>query len=280
MLNEQDLKYFLEIAHSLNLTRASERLGVTQPTLTQALRRVEQHFDTRLFHRDKKGVQLTKAGERLLVSGRQLQAEWEKLRAAVKESELQVAGRFKLGVHTAVARYALPLFLKDLLQQHPQLEIHLRHDLSRHIAEEIIRWKLDFGLVINPPSHPDLVIKHLCEDQVSLWCGEAPLKDVLICDPDLLQTQALLEKLEKKGLRFARLLHSSSLEVIAKLTHEGCGVGILPERVVRAEGPGRLRRYSAEAPVFKDRLCLVYRTGTQHNMAVKAILRSIQQAHF
>jgi DNA-binding transcriptional LysR family regulator len=281
MINEQDIKYFIEIAHSLNITRASERLGVTQPTLTQALGRLERELDSELFHRSKKGVHLTKAGERLLASSQQLLMEWEKIFAAVKNSELQVTGRYKLGVHSAVARYTLPVFLKDLLQENPQLEIHLRHDLSRKIAEEVISWKLDLGLVINPPPHPDLVIKTLCEDVVTLWCsGEDHVKDDLICEPDLLQTQSILEKLGKKGFHFKRTLHSSSLEVITSLVHEGCGVGILPERVVKSDGKAKIRRLSADAPVFKDKLCLIYRADTRNNAATRMIINHILKAKF
>ena len=207
--------------------------------------------------------------------------EWEKVFAAVKNSEVQVAGRYKLGVHSAVARYTLPAFLKDLLQENPQLEVNLRHDLSRKIAEEVISWKLDLGLVINPPPHPDLVIRNLCEDTVTLWCSsEEHLKDVLICEPDLLQTQALLDKLAKKGFHFKRTLHSSSLEVITSLVHEGCGVGILPERVVKSDHRAKIRRFSTEAPVFKDRLCLIYRAGTQNNAAVRTMIDRILKTKF
>ncbi len=281
MINEQDLKYFNEISHSLNLTRAAERLGVTQPTLTQALNRLETAFDTKLFSRSKKGVQLTKAGEKLLVASHGLLAEWDKVFASVKNTDLQVSGQFKLGVHTAVARYALPPFLKKLLKEHNALEIQLRHDLSRKIAEEVISWKLDFGIVVNPPPHPDLVIKTLCEDTVTFWChGEDYLKDVLICEPDLLQTQSLLSKMEKKGIRFKRTLHSSSLEVITTLVREGCGVGILPERVALVEGKYKFHKMSAEAPVFKDRICLIFRAGAQNNLSARTIIDAIMKATY
>lgn len=275
MISPQDLKYFQELARSLNVTRASERLGVTQPALTQTLKRLENAGGAALFLRSKKGLQLTRAGERLLRSSQELLEAWDRVTHSIKESEGEIAGTFKLGCHTAVAKYTLPVFLKGLLDAHPRLEFQFRHDLSRHIADEVIQWKLDFGIVVNPPAHPDLVIRTLCEDEVTLWQVPGSARDVLIFDPDLLQSREILEKLKKTGPKFPRSLTSSSLETIAALVKSGVGVGILPRRVLKSEGEGPVRKVCSTAPVVRDRICLVYRAGTQNNRAARAVIDAI-----
>lgn len=63
MMSPQEIRYFVEIAGTLNFSRAAERLGVSQPTLTHAMNRLESDLGIRLFHRSKQGVQLTTAGQ-------------------------------------------------------------------------------------------------------------------------------------------------------------------------------------------------------------------------
>lgn len=83
--------------------------------------------------------------------------------------------------------------------------------------------------------------------------------DVLICEPNLLQTQDIISKLSKKGILFKRIIESSNLELIANLVSHGVGCGVLPERVLQAF---ELQKYEKikDSPVFSDRVCLVYKS--------------------
>src|SRR6266404_5704242 len=123
--SSSDLTYFLEIAHLGNLTHAANRLGVSQPSLTLAMQRLEQSVGTGLFIRSRQGVKLTKAGDRLLLEARKLVSQWEELRQQTLDSMNEIQGAFVLGCHSAVAHYSLPLFLPSLLASHPKLEVTL-----------------------------------------------------------------------------------------------------------------------------------------------------------
>ena len=131
--NPSDLHYFIEVSSRENLSRAAERLGISQPSLSLAMQRLEDSVGTKLLNRSKKGVQLTKAGKSLLVHSRELLQKWEEVRSGALASEQLVQGTYRLGCHSSVAQYTLPLFLKNLLVKYPQLDIQLKHDLSRKI---------------------------------------------------------------------------------------------------------------------------------------------------
>src|ERR1700761_6167573 len=104
--SSSDLTYFLEIAQQANLTRAADRLGVSQPSLTLAMQRLEHCVGAGLFIRSRHGVKLTKAGERLLLEARSLLAHWEGLRQHAVDRMTEIKGRFTLGSHPSVARYS------------------------------------------------------------------------------------------------------------------------------------------------------------------------------
>jgi DNA-binding transcriptional LysR family regulator len=278
-----DLTYFVEAATSLNVSRAAERLGIAQPSLTLALQRLEHSLGTELFIRSKRGLQLTQAGKQLLLHTRDLLQRWEVVRGKAIASSQKAQGIYSVGCHVSVALYSLPHFLADILNDHPRLEVKLVHDLSRKITERVIRGEIDLGIVVNPVRHPDLVIHKLCDDEVGLWKGKGQRRvqdfssgeAVLICDSDMLQAQTLLKKIKKDGTSFRRILTSSSLEVVTLLTESGAGVGIIPGRV--ASRVSSLRRVVG-APSFRDEICVLYRAESKGVKAIQTIVGEVIRA--
>lgn len=258
MINQNDLLYFIELTQTKHVSRAAERLGVTQPTLSHCIKRLEKSVGTLLFIRTKKGIELTPAAERLRQSSEELIMKWnEVLKAATDEVE-QAKGLIKLGIHTAVAQYVLPKIIPPFLKKYEEIQFSFIHGLSRHITEMIITSQLDVGFVVNPVEHPDLVIKELIQDRATIWKSKnAVSNDVLIVEPSLLQTQNLIARMNKKGIHFKRTIESSSLEVIAQLVNAGAGAAILPERVMKAFCDSSVVQIK-DAPEFVDRICLVY----------------------
>lgn len=285
MPSPADLHYFLEVAATGNLSRAAERLGISQPSLSLAIQRLEQAVGTTLLLRSKKGVTLNQAGRQLLAHARDLTQRWEEVRGEALASTSEVQGSYVLGCHVAVARYALPLFLPDLLEKNPKLEIQLRHDLSRKVAERVVQLEIDVGLAVNPNRHPDLIIRKLCEDEVTLWTngGHREVQDlssgqaVLLAEPELAQTQSILKQMKKAGLSYGRAVTSPSLEVILELTAAGAGVGVLPGRVAALAHKRGLKPVP-KAPTFRDEICLLYRVENKNIRSVQVIAEAAIRA--
>jgi DNA-binding transcriptional LysR family regulator len=280
-----EVRYFIEVAKTLNISRAAERLGVTQPSLSLAIQRLEKSFGTPVFLRSKSGVKLTKAGNRLLFHADALLRDWQRLREEALKDENEIRGRYRIGCHPSVALYSLPHFLPRLLEQHPGLEIQLVHDHSRKITEQVISFELDYGIVVNPVSHPDLVIRLITTDEVSFWSassGKKPQNDplsgdgVLVCDPDMLQSQALLTKMDKAGLRYKRTIFSSNLEVICAIIASGAGFGVLPTRVATRVKDYKLTSVK-NSPQVQDRVCLVYRADATTSKSGRLFAQLIEQ---
>ena len=278
-----DLQYFIETAHTLNISRAAERLGISQPSLSLSIKRLEDALGTALLIRGKGGVQLTRTGLKFVTHARHLLEEWDNISKLALRGENQITGRFSIGCHQSVALFALPGFLPDLMTSNEDLEINLNHGLSRQITDDVINFKTDFGIVVNPVEHPDLVIRHLAKDEVTLYTSSSTNQKkiaggeaVLVCDPDLLQTQSLMKALKKKGLTFQRTLTSSSLEVIVMLTASDVGVGIIPGRVAAREKTNKLVPLPG-APKFQDQISLIYRADSQKSAASKVIISAIQK---
>jgi LysR family transcriptional regulator, cell division regulator len=270
-----ELIYFREVASTLNISRAAERLGITQPSLSMALKKLENTVQTPLLIRNKNGVQLTKSGRFLSQNIKTLVTEWEMLQSLTKQQATEMSGSFVLGCHASVAQYTLGRFLPSLFKKYPHVDIRLEHNLSRLIVEKIIGYEIDFGIVVNPIAHPDLTIVNLCDDRVTLWSKSGDVQDILIYEPNLHQTQSILRKLTTKKSIFQKHLTSSSLEVVANLTSQGIGTGILPTRVAEM---WKLKICNTDAPHFDDKICLVYRGEAQRTAAARAIITLIKDS--
>jgi len=270
--NLTDLKYFLEVAKTGNITRASERLGVTQPSITLALKRLEEKTGIILLERSRKGTSLTRQGEGLFQIGERMLIEWERDTRMIAQGQKEPMGHYSLGVHTSVAQYTLGEFLPGLLEKFPELEFNLIHDLSRKITEQVISRGCDLGLVINPIPHPDLVIHKLLTDEVTLFKHPAYKGNVLILDPEIKQSQTLLKNM-RKTFDYKREIHSSSLEVIRHLCESKSGMAILPTRVAALS---EKIKPVANAPTFKDELALIYRVERRTEQSFKELVSAIR----
>lgn len=271
--NLTDLRYFLEVAKTGNITRASERLGVTQPSVTMALKRLEEKTGTILLERSRKGAYLTRQGEALSKMGERMLSEWERELRVIAQGQKDPSGSYSLGVHISVADYTLGHFVPELLNKYPQIEFNFIHDLSRKVVEKVISRECDIGIVINPVPHPDLVMHKLLTDEVTLFKHASYKGDVLILDPALKQSQVLLKSI-RKVVDFKREVHSSSLEVIRKLCETKAGIAVLPTRV--ASLSESIKKIPS-APTFKDELFLIYRMERKSEESFTLLTKMIRE---
>src|SRR4051812_48957166 len=116
-----ELRYFLAVAKTSNISRAAELCGISQPALSQSLKRLEDELGVQLLSRGKTGVRLTRAGERFALQSKELMDTWETLTQSVRSTDQIVSGHFKIGCHPSVAIYSLPHFLRELQLKHEDL---------------------------------------------------------------------------------------------------------------------------------------------------------------
>ena len=267
-----DLKYFIEISKTLNISRAAERIGITQPTLTQSLKKLEFHFGTELFLRSKSGMKLTRAGEKLLPNVEKLLLQWDELKSEVLSEEMELRGSFKFGCHPVVAKYTLPRFFNEIHKEAPLIDFNMTFDLSRRITEKVVSHQLDFAFVINPYPHPDLVIKKIFQDTVYLWEAKNRKTKILYADLELHQTQTILKKMKAQKIEISKIVPVSDLFVIQALLAEGCGYAILPSQTIDTSILKNIKTVSSSHCFFHDELAIVYRREMMQTKTAKFIL--------
>jgi DNA-binding transcriptional LysR family regulator len=272
MPTETEITHFLEVYSTHHFTRASVKLGIAQPSLTQSILRLEEKLGVKLFHRTKQGCIPTRSAEALYNKATHLQELWRDLGQKMNESNQALSGIFRIGCHPSMGSFTLPNFFAALTKKAPEIEIRLHHDFSRKVVEKVIHYELDLGFVVNPARHQDLVLKKIGDDRVGFWRakGATPRKRIFT-DANLPQVRELLG--EKNFARFKdwQIIETSSLELIRTLVASGEGIGILPERVAK-QANTKFEWVDADLPVLQDEIYTVYRADTLKSVAGKALV--------
>jgi len=249
-----DLENFIEAAASKTMSEASKKLGITQPALSESIKRLEADLKVILFYRARSGIQLTPTGSAIYSNARSAVSFLSEIEA-IQTSGTQFGARtVTIGCHPTIASYFVPESLKRLEKSAPDYKVSLKHDLSRNIQAEIQQGLIDIGVVVNAAPSPDLIIRSMGKDTVTVWAAKNTSRDKVFCNLDLIQTQSILRKWKTQPIQ---KVHTSSLELIVRLTAAGLGYGIIPACAVQIL-KANLRPIES-APEYQDTIQLVYR---------------------
>ncbi len=165
------LRYFLEVARTGHITRAAERLGMSQPALSSAIRKLEDEAGAPLLDRTAKGVELTEAGRVFAEHAREsLQAADDGVRA-VRELVGLESGLIRIGGGATAVGYLLPPAISAFRAQHPAIRYYIREAGSGAVGEAVLAGELDLGIVTLPvrvPGVGDLLTLPLVTDELRL----------------------------------------------------------------------------------------------------------------
>jgi molybdate transport repressor ModE-like protein len=307
----RDLRYFAAIAQSGSMTAAAKSLHVSQPTLTVAMQNLEEQLKTTLFVRERSGVRLTATGEELLRHANDVFQMLERAEQRIKGLESEDEGTFIIGCHESLGAYFLPDFMATFLRAHPKIELLISNESSAQVRESVLERKTQFGLVVNPHPHPDLVMVELFHDAMDVLVAEdapppsRPLDSLLSAevnanegervswvdsaDPAFVaakhrllagpliyagrvtQCRELCDHLAAAGLLTTRKLVVGDLELVKSLALAGIGPALLPRRVAAYGHEGKLVRLHAKLPFIPDTICLLYRADMHRTKAAMRV---------
>lgn len=289
------LRYFREVARLGSMTAAARSLGLSQPTLSVAVRQLEAELSATLLQRHRGGVTLTAAGAELLRHTEEVFALLDRATAAIAGLERELVGHFVLGCHESLGAYFLPRLLPGLIKDAPKIALSLHNASSADVLAAVVEREVHLGIVVNPVPHPDLVLVRLFRDAVDLFVRadpDAPSDDresalarlragPLIFAGRVQQCGELLNALAELGAVPQRLLSCGDFELVKSLALAGVGVAILPRRIAAYNAEGRLRRLHADLPAIPDDIVLIYRGDAPKTRAAvflrEAITRCAQQ---
>ena len=164
----RQLRYFLAVAESENLTRAAERCGVSQPAISQQVQVLEELLGVQLLSRIGKRVRLTEAGQAFADRARLVLRRVDEARDVVSALAGARAGHVEVGVIPSVHMAWVPRALQVLSCTHPDVTVHVQERPSHAIETEVEAGRVEVGLGILSESSPHLAYKRLSSGPLCL----------------------------------------------------------------------------------------------------------------
>ena len=254
------LRYFVAIAAERHMTRAAQRLGVTQPALSAALKRLEAEVGAELFHRTAKGVELTGAGRVFLEHADDVLRRAEESVRAVRQLAGLERGSIAVGGGATATGYLLPPVVGQFRKQHAGIRFSVREAASRTVAEAVLSGALDLGIVTVPaevPGGADLMQVASLEDELLLivplghrlsgrksfrW-SDLEEENFVGFEAGTAVRSVIDEASTQAGVTLDVVMELRSIEAIKQMVRAGIGVGLvsrfaLPVGRGQSDAPG------------------------------------------
>lgn len=243
-LSLRDLEYAVAVAELRHFGHAADRCGVSQPALSEQIRKLESLLGTQLFERTRRRVAPTGSGAALLVQSERVLAEARHLLALAQGRADSLAGTLALGAIETLGPYYLPGLLRLLHAQRPDLSLRLTENRTDPLIERLVEGTLDLALLALPAGRAGLEAAPLFFepfllaappghalarlDRLSL--DDLPTGDLLLLEEGhCLRDQALALCAARPATR-----HATSLETLRQMIAAGEGYSLLPALAVAA----------------------------------------------
>ena len=289
------LTYFESVSRHLHFTRAAEELNVAQPSVSQQIRKLEAELGAPLFHRMKRHVTLTEAGETFLPHARAVLQRLDEARLEVQELSGLRRGTLAVGTPPSVGTHLLPRALALFSRRHPGISLSFREAGSRTLLTLLEDGALDLAVVIQPIRHGVLETLPLLEEELLLAVprqhpladgrGRVPvaqLRDepfVLLREGAYDLRDQTLGACRRAGFEPLVALDGGEMDSMLRFVAAGLGVAILPAMVVSAQitpdAPFAVRQIE---PRLSRSLVLARRRDRYFSAAARALTGVLEEA--
>ncbi|MBN9519584.1 LysR family transcriptional regulator [bacterium] len=287
------LRYFVAVAETGSFTRAAEREGVTQPTLSEQVIRLEgkQHgVGRRLFDRLGRKVVLTDAGRELLGRAQSILAAVDEAERAVRDSG--EGGRLRAGAIPTVAPFLLPGVVSRFTKAHPAVQLQIHEERTEHLLAALNAGELDVGVMALPVRDERLHVERLFAEPLVVALpaahrlaarAEVRLADILD-EPFILLDDVhcfgdqVLSLCRRGGAEPKVVCRGEQIATLLGMVAAGQGVSVVPEMAAVGDAnPGRVYRPMAK-PAATRALCAVWHKQRYRPPSLRAFVDVVKGA--
>ena len=299
-MNGRQFKYVLTLAREGSFSKAADALNISQPSLSQYIKKIEKEIGLELFDRTNGDVRITDAGRVYIGIGRQILDLEHQMETQLSDLAIQKTGSVIIGTAPYRAAGMLPLIAKRFQEIHPGMHLVVREGTTAELVEGMKHGEYDLALTLLPTDRRDLVCEKIVEEELILAvpgaCEPLPAvprgdrrypavdagvltgqKLVMLTETQYMQIQ-LQDLLDRRKIAVKTAAVVKSLEAQIALVRAGIGMALLPSGIERACSPGEVSFYSFSDPLPKRQVVVMWRSDRKLSGAtedLKAVIRDI-----
>lgn len=296
-----ELKYIVAVSRHKHFGHAAEACFVAQPTLSVAIKKLEDELGVVIFERGGTEISMTPLGSQIVAQAERVLEQTAAIREIAKQNKDPLAGPFRLGVIYTVGPYLLPQLVKVMIDQVPQMPLILQENYTTRLIELLRQGELDAAvmalplpgsglhvqplydepfIVAMPKHHPwanrtDLTAQDLkSETMLLLGAGHCFRDQVLEVCPEM-------SRFSTNGDGIARTFEGSSLETIRHMVASGVGITVLPSASVpdKPAKDSMLHYVPFAEPAPSRRVVIAWRKSFTRQAALDAVRDAILSCH-
>ncbi len=290
-----ELRYVVAVARDKHFGRAAEACFISQPTLSVAIKKLEEELDMKIFERGTTEVSVTPLGEAIVRQAQSVLEQAASIKEIAKRGKDPLAGPLKLGIIYTIGPYLLPELVRNVIEMTPQMPLILHENFTAKLLEMLRSGDVDCAIMAEPFPDNGLATAALYDEPFMIAVPTAhPLakRKTVTAETLKLETMLLLGtghcfrdhvldvcpeyarfSSDAEGIR--KSFEGSSLETIKHMVASGMGITVVPQLSVPQE-PERLVRYLKFAPpVPTRRVVLAWRRTFPRYEAIAALRNAV-----
>lgn len=289
-----ELRYIVAVARERHFSRAAEACFVSQPTLSVAIRKLEDELGVTLFERANNEITITPVGDRIVEQAARVLEEVQSLRQIARDGANDLVGPLRLGAIYTIAPYLLPELIPALHHIAPQMPLLLEENFTFRLTERLRQGELDAILVALPFDEPGLKVRVLYDEPFRVvlpddhpWVSRAAIpaeeltpENMLLLgvghcfrDQVLEACPALNRSLSHAGAQ--QTLQSGSLETIRYMVASGAGISVMPCTATQRQSIDGLVYKPFQTPAPRRQVALAWRKSFPRMAAMEALAEAV-----
>ena len=259
------MRIFVSVFQKNSITKAAQELHLAQPSVSLAVRELEEYYGIRLFDRIGRHIAPTECGKEFYEYAVHIVSLFNEMEKKMRNWD--TFGTLRIGASITIGTHILPVLIRRYQEQFPDLTVEAKVSKSASVEDELIHSGIDLGLIETQPSHPDLrAVPFMTDSMCVITAPDHPLASAKSVSLTELSRFPFL--MREKGSAGRELLdaafslqqitvsprwESTSTQALVKAVAEGLGVSVLPYLLVKKDiEEGTVRQIPLDQPIRRN----------------------------
>ena len=286
----ENLKIFADLVETKSFSKSAKLNNLTQSAVSQQARAMERHFKVLLIDRSQKQFQLTREGQRVYESAKEMLHTYEMLLSELQEMKKVISGTIRISTIYSIGLHELPPYIKRFLHDYPSVNVRVEYRRSNLVYEDILHNSVDFGLVAFPvkvrqvemvPFHNDRLVLITHPEHALAKKGEVNVADLagqrfIGFDPDIPTRKAIDQIFRENRLELDPVMEFDNIETVKRAVEIDHGIAIVPQATVVQEAKqGTLAVLQFSGREFTRPLAILHRKGRVLTPAMRKFVETL-----
>ena len=285
-----NFRVFSNLVETRSFSKAARMNSITQSAVSQQLRTMERHFQVLIIDRSQKQFRLTREGQKLYESAKDILHRYEKLNCELLEMKKVISGNIHIATIYSIGLHELPPYIKYFLQKYPSVNVRVEYRRSNLVYDDIMHNAVDLGLVAFPNRMRQLEVIPFREDDLVLICHPkhelARFTQVAITDlkghkligfdSDIPTRKATDQIFRDHNINPEPIMEFDNIETVKRAVEIDAGIAIVPQATVQQEiGQGTIVQVGLNSGKYMRPLAIIHRKGRALTPAMKKFIETL-----